>query len=860
MKRSFFHLLVATLFTTVLASAQPAKVAEGVSFVYTNPEASSVSLVGDFNAWSTEVHPMSKSEGGGWSVTVDLLPGTYQYAFSVDGDRIIIDPENPLTFESIDGSRINSLVTVGDDGKLRTQGYPVRKNLDDTYKKTGGTVFLNLVFRHHLPLYYDAEKDHVVAPFVRQHALRDYFELADVIQRYPNVHATAVLSPTLLWQIQEIYVKRLEPFVDKYRAMNPKYASMDGAGFLRAMKGKTDPWIDACLTPAEKLTEEDKAVLYKNEWNAFTMSEVRLHRYPELMELYEKWRDSDGNPNYTVDELRLLKFMAIFSNFDTEFYERRVPLIQTGTRIYRSLDMRDLVSFRSDGKYYLKRAITEDDCERIVASVWYVMASIVPAFDKAKFNARAMIGQLELAASSFSDAVLPLLINSDVAKDADPNLNLPATYAHPQDADAQLKMALAAYKKYFNSTPVGYVPPYGAISPAVLPILKDNGFQWFTSDEAVLQKSTPKNMPSTLPYAVTVDGKTVYGAFSNGLLTNRVNWVYRNYYAENSADDFISNVLAMAPKNTKKHALVTVVIDGDDAWAHYQRDIDGKGIINGIYRKLNKLFKTRAVVSVTMSEYIHGNRMRGIPAHKPADFDNIKELASGSRFNGKFNTWIGSREMNKAWDYLRQTRKAIGGSAAAVTTEENYDNFSTQAFNFYYGATSPHWMETFNKESLRKHNPKPFETTYRNMLAQSHVAAGLSKPTTLASFVNPKDFDPEWTAPRKRTRVTFICRLVDREAITSVFIAGNRKELANMEPNTVRMWDNGENNDKTFGDNAWTLVVELDEGDLLYKFANSGGQGTWDGAETFPDEWRRIKIQGEKMTIEDIFARIKNRY
>ena len=66
MKRSFFHLLVATLFTTVLASAQPAKVAEGVSFVYTNPEASSVSLVGDFNAWSTEVHPMSKSEGGGW--------------------------------------------------------------------------------------------------------------------------------------------------------------------------------------------------------------------------------------------------------------------------------------------------------------------------------------------------------------------------------------------------------------------------------------------------------------------------------------------------------------------------------------------------------------------------------------------------------------------------------------------------------------------------------------------------------------------------------------------------------------------------------------------------------------------------
>ena len=860
MKRSFFILLVATLFASAPLQAQPESVAGGVQFVYSNPEASSVSLVGDFNAWSTQAHPMSKSGEGAWSITVDLLPGTYQYAFSIDGSDIVIDPENPLTFESIDGRRLNSLVTVGDDGKLLTQAYPVRKNLNDDYAKIGGTVYLNLVFRHHLPLYYDVEQDQITAPFVRQHALRDYFELADVIQRYPNVHATAVLSPTLLWQIQEIYVKRLEPYVEPYRAMNPTTADMNGARFLREMKGKTDPWIDICLTPAEQLTEADKAYLYKNEWNAFTMSEVRLRRFPELMELYEKWRDSNGNPSYSVDELRLLKFMAIFTNFDTEFFERRVPLIQTGTRIYRSLDMRDLVSFRSDGKYYLKRAVTEDDCERIVASIWYVMASIQPAFEKAMFNPKAMIGQLELASTSYADAVLPLLINSDVAKNADPDIDLPATYANPADADAQLKMSIAAYQKYFNASPFGYVPPFGAISPDVIPLLKDNGFEWFTSDEKVLQNSSPRNLPSTLPYMVTVDDKSLYGAFANGLLTNRINWVYRNYYAENSADDFITNVLAMAPSNPKKHALVTVVFDGDRAWEHYQRDIDGKGTINGIYRKLNKLFKTRAIVSVTMSEYINGNRMRGIPPHRPADFTSIKELAAGSRHNGNFNLWIGTRETNKAWDYLRQSRRSIAEAAAPVTTVEYLDDFANQPFNFFYGATSPHWMEAFNKNALLQMNPKPYEESFRTMLAQSHTLAGLSKPTGLASFVNPAEYKPTWTAPRKRTRVTFICRLVDREAITSVFIAGNRKELANMEPNTVRMWDNGENGDKNYGDNAWTLVVELDQGDLLYKYSNSGGQGTWDGAETFPDEWRRITIEGDKMTVEDIFARIKNRY
>lgn len=855
MRRSSFPLLLTILLFPALVSAQPSSSSNGITFTYKNAEASAVSLVGDFNGWSIASHPMTKGAGGEWTVTVDLLPGTYQYAYSVDRTRIEIDPANPLTFESLDGKRLNSLVSLNSDRKLLTQGYPVRLSLNDNYQKAGGTVYLNIVFKHHVPLFYNPATDRIDAPFVRQHACRDFFELADVIQRYPNVHATAVLSPTLLWQIQEIYVKRMEPFIKKYRANNPKHAEIEGARFLAAMKGKTDPWIDICLTPAERLTEQDKAHLYKNEWNTFTMSPVRLHRFPELFELYEKWRMSNGNPNYSVDELRLLKFFSIFANFDTEFYERRVPLIQTGTRIYRSLDLRDLVSFRSDGKYYLKRAVTEEDCERVVASAWYIMASILPAFEKTRYNSATMIGQLEMAATSYADAVLPLLINTDAAKDADPDITLPNTYAYPADADAQLKMSLAAYKRYMGITPTGYVPAYGAMSAEVIPLLKDNGFEWFTSDEQVLKKSEPRNLPSTLPYAVTVDGKTMYGSFSSSTLGNRINWMYRHYYAENSADDFIRNVLAMAPNMDKKDALVTVVIDGDDAWMHYERDIDGKGIINGIYRKLNKMFEDRSVVSVTMSEYIHGNRLRGIPAHKTADFESISRLATGSRFEGKLNMWIGSDEMNAAWEQLRATRAALA-SATPLTGEEYLDNFSAHSFNFLYGATSPGWMESFNRKSLLRLNPKPFEAAFQSMLSNAARIAGVQAPA-MASFVNPADFSPEWSAPRKRTEVTFLCRLVDREAITSVFVAGNRKELANLEPNTVRMWDNGENGDRTYGDNIWTVVVEIDEGDLLYKFSNSGGQGTWEGSEAFPDDWRRITISGEKMTIEDTFARFK---
>jgi hypothetical protein len=126
-----------------------------------------------------------------------------------------------------------------------------------------------------------------------------------------------------------------------------------------------------------------------------------------------------------------------------------------------------------------------------------------------------------------------------------------------------------------------------------------------------------------------------------------------------------------------------------------------------------------------------------------------------------------------------------------------------------------------------------------------------------APFV-PESPAPEWEHSSKKTRVTFLVKLVDREAITAVYIAGNRKELANLEPNTVRMWDNGENGDEVFGNNLWTLVVDIEPGDLLYKYSNSGGQGTWEGSEAFPDVWRRVKIEGDKMTLECVFAKLKN--
>lgn len=68
-----------------------------VKFVFVGPQASKVSLVGDFNEWDVTKTPMVRSATGGlWTVTLPLKAGRHLYAFVVDGSTWTNDPGAPL--------------------------------------------------------------------------------------------------------------------------------------------------------------------------------------------------------------------------------------------------------------------------------------------------------------------------------------------------------------------------------------------------------------------------------------------------------------------------------------------------------------------------------------------------------------------------------------------------------------------------------------------------------------------------------------------------------------------------------------------------------------------------------------------
>lgn len=69
-----------------------------VRFVFVDPRASTVELVGDFNAWTRGVTRLERSAAPGvWSASVALPPGRHEYAFIINGSRWIADPLAPTT-------------------------------------------------------------------------------------------------------------------------------------------------------------------------------------------------------------------------------------------------------------------------------------------------------------------------------------------------------------------------------------------------------------------------------------------------------------------------------------------------------------------------------------------------------------------------------------------------------------------------------------------------------------------------------------------------------------------------------------------------------------------------------------------
>jgi alpha-amylase/alpha-mannosidase (GH57 family) len=370
--------------------------------------------------------------------------------------------------------------------------------------------------------------------------------------------------------------------------------------------------------------------------------------YPRYRELLARRGDqTSGGPRvqataFSTDDLRDLQVWHKLAWIDAEYLEhdeRVRQLVEKGERF------------------------SEDDKRRLREVELELLRRVIPEYAEA-----ARRGQVELSTSPFYHPILPLLCDTDVYRRTHPQSRMPREpFRHPEDAAEQLTRAVTLHEQLFGVRPQGLWPSEGSVSDAIVPLVARAGLRWMATDEEILARTQRKpftrggdgqvDQPERLyrPYILTAEGEHVACGFRDHTLSDLIGFTYSSWSPDGAADDFVYRLVSAGRRftaRTGEEATVFVILDGENAWEHYDRQ--GRPFLRALYGRLAAHPEIR---SVTMSEACAGST------------EILPTIFPGSWINGDFYIWIGHQDDHRAWGQLAEARRTLDTAAPAASPE-----------------------------------------------------------------------------------------------------------------------------------------------------------------------------------------------
>jgi alpha-amylase/alpha-mannosidase (GH57 family) len=402
----------------------------------------------------------------------------------------------------------------------------------------------------HQPYYEDLATGEHILPWVRLHAIKDYWGMVAMLEEFPGVRMTFNLVPSLLVQIQAFAADRAQ-----------------------------DRHLHVGMKVAGELDTAERAFLVANGFHAPYERMIRPH--PRYAELHARRLRPE---TFSVSDLRDLQVLHKLAWIDPDWLRSDARLLALTAR---------------------GRDFSEDDKQQLRAVELDLLNAVIPAYRDA-----AARGQVELSTSPFYHPILPLLCDSDVHFVAHPHSSLPpAVFERPQDAIEQLRRAIALHQSLFGAPPRGVWPSEGSISDAVVAMLASLGVAWTATDEEILARSLGQRLSADAlyrPYRLAGE-PPVAALFRDHTLSDLIGFTYQSWSAEAAADDFVGRVreagrrFAAMQADAADTATIAVVLDGENAWEHY--DGGGRPFLRALYRRLAA---ATDIETVTMHEAAMG--------------------------------------------------------------------------------------------------------------------------------------------------------------------------------------------------------------------------------------------------------------
>lgn len=518
-----------------------------------------------------------------------------------------------------------------------------------------------ILWHMHQPNYQEPGAKRLLLPWVRLHALKDYLDMPIRAAAHPGVVVTFNLVPSLLDQLQ-LYE--------------------DGA---------VDRHLELTAIDAEQMSAPEKREALET---LFQVNPSRMiEPYPRFLELYRKFQQiTPDNPQmvslFSSSEIRDLQTWGTLCWVD-ELFRTEEPI-------------RTLLA---KGRHF-----TEEDKRDLLAWQKQLLARIIPAYQHLYAE-----GRIDLSFTPYYHPILPLLCDTETAREALPDIVLPKQFRHPEDAERQIAMAQDRFSELFGRPLVGMWPSEGSVSEETARRIASAGISWAATDEEILFQSLQKSGLPRYDYSVYQpyrhQGVTLF--FRDHVLSDRIGFVYSGWPAERAVTDFIGHLKSIRSRFSERldSLVVPIILDGENCWEYYAHD--GHQFLTLLYERIASDPELQAI------------SLSDAAAIRPVE---LPRLSAGSWINHNFRIWIGHQEDNAAWNLLQQTRDDLVAHLASHPEIEPEKRAA--AWKQIYIAEGSDWCWWYGDDHVGPQN-NVFDDIFRRHLIAVYQLVGLPVPDAL---------------------------------------------------------------------------------------------------------------------------------
>ncbi|WP_317896487.1 hypothetical protein [Pyrofollis japonicus] len=569
---------------------------------------------------------------------------------------------------------------------------------------------LVLVWHFHQPWYLVG--DELLLPWTRLHTTANYYKMAYILSRHPEIRVAFTFSGSLLAQL-EIYSEK--GLVDRHAKITKK------------------------LAEGYELTAEEKKAMLSIPGGFFDINQDRIvSKVPRYRELKDKLTRISQEYDLLTDRDYEEKLTSSFTDQDLIDIAFLFNLFWTDPLILRE---------ECPTLYEVRENAVRGNIARFEREQLSILLNFHEKIMKKTigfFRELAHSKQAELILVPYSHPLSPIL----------------ADLGWLEDLEIHIEKSIDLFLRLFGLRPKTIWPPELAVNNDVLE-LYSRFFDSAITDKSLLAKSgidisTPRN--TLRPWLFkTESGHKLYVYFRDTGLSDLISFVYHTMDAKTAVNDFINRLRSI--KNTLEtsvDAVTVVALDGENPWEWYEAF--GDTFLDTLYSELAAMQSqgemsmtiitdiTEKLSSIDLSELpltrqkyldIAGKNIADIPMSFERDGYNeiprrtvYARIAEGSWAGGELAKWIGRRQKNAAWAILAQTRNDVLKALNTTSIKDAYRR-SPRAVENLLRAEASDWFWWYGD------SPEfPVNKLFKHYLAEAYKSIGFSLPKYLAASFN----------------------------------------------------------------------------------------------------------------------------